>query len=190
MEGIRLFSRTSLPLQSPQSSLVFDSSLESSDPLVQSSSDPAHQACHSPLEIEYTTTHLKSTLEKLMIHLFEHEKNLQIRWIPGSFPFTLPSWEMEVFYNGKWLELCGCGMIRQEILDRTGNTDKVGWAFGLGLERIAMVLFDIPDIRLFWSKDPRFINQFKDGSIQKFVPFSKYPSCYKVPLALFYNTQS
>ena len=60
-----------------------------------------------------------------------------------------------------------------------GNSDKVGWAFGLGLERIAMVLFDIPDIRLFWSKDVRFLSQFEKGEILKFIPFSKYPSCYK-----------
>ncbi|CAG8839420.1 15666_t:CDS:2, partial [Racocetra persica] len=57
--------------------------------------------------------------------------------------------------------------------------DKIGWAFGLGLERIAMVLFNIPDIRLFWSKDPRFLNQFTSNEIIKFKPFSKYPSCIK-----------
>jgi phenylalanyl-tRNA synthetase alpha chain len=56
---------------------------------------------------------------------------------------------------------------------------KHGWAFGLGLERLAMVLFDIPDIRLFWSEDARFSSQFKDGKITKFVPYSKFPMCYK-----------
>ena len=60
-----------------------------------------------------------------------------------------------------------------------GNDDCVGWAFGLGLERIAMVLFDIPDIRLFWSSDPRFLSQFTPGKLSKFTPFSKYPPCYK-----------
>lgn len=55
----------------------------------------------------------------------------------------------------------------------------MGWAFGLGLERIAMVLFGIPDIRLFWSEDPRFRQQFADGSIVPFRPFSKNPPCYK-----------
>lgn len=56
---------------------------------------------------------------------------------------------------------------------------KHGWAFGLGLERLAMVLFDIPDIRLFWSEDDRFSSQFQDGKITKFVPYSKFPMCYK-----------
>lgn len=55
----------------------------------------------------------------------------------------------------------------------------MGWAFGLGLERLAMVLFSIPDIRLFWSTDPRFLEQFQDGKITHFQPFSKYPPCLK-----------
>lgn len=57
--------------------------------------------------------------------------------------------------------------------------NKIGWAFGLGLERIAMVLFSIPDIRLFWSEDVRFLSQFEQGKINAFQPYSKYPSCFK-----------
>lgn len=70
-------------------------------------------------------------------------------------------------------------MLEQEIVRNAGIGEEVGWAFGLGLERLAMVLFDIPDIRLFWSKDPRFVSQFQDGVISKFKPYSKYPECYK-----------
>lgn len=55
----------------------------------------------------------------------------------------------------------------------------MGWAFGLGLERLAMVLFSIPDIRLFWSTDPRFLDQFQDGRISSFQSFSKFPPCFK-----------
>ena len=55
----------------------------------------------------------------------------------------------------------------------------MGWAFGLGLERLAMILFDIPDIRLFWSNDSRFLSQFSSGKITKFKSFSKFPACYK-----------
>lgn len=61
----------------------------------------------------------------------------------------------------------------------TDVPNKLGWAFGLGLERIAMVLFSIPDIRLFWSMDPRFRSQFKQGEITTFKPYSKYPACFK-----------
>ena len=60
-----------------------------------------------------------------------------------------------------------------------GVPDKIGWAFGLGLERIAMVLFGIPDIRLFWSQDARFLSQFKDGQITTFKPYSRNPPCYQ-----------
>jgi len=57
------------------------------------------------------------------------------------------------------MEVLGCGVTEQEILKRSGRVDSVAWAFGLGLERLAMVLFDIPDIRLFWSTDQRFTSQ-------------------------------
>jgi phenylalanyl-tRNA synthetase alpha chain len=56
---------------------------------------------------------------------------------------------------------------------------KLGWAFGLGLERIAMILYGIPDIRLFWSTDERFLSQFKPGEINTFKPYSRYPACFK-----------
>jgi phenylalanyl-tRNA synthetase alpha chain len=67
-------------------------------------------------------------------------------------------------------------------MDRLGNPgvpQKTGWAFGLGLERIAMILFSIPDIRLFWSEDSRFLQQFQAGRITTFQPYSKYPPCIK-----------
>lgn len=62
-------------------------------------------------------------------------------------------------FQEKWLEVLGCGVTEQEILKRSGKVNNVAWAFGLGLERLAMVLFDIPDIRLFWSSDERFTSQ-------------------------------
>ncbi|KAJ1916279.1 phenylalanyl-tRNA synthetase alpha subunit, mitochondrial [Tieghemiomyces parasiticus] len=104
---------------------------------------------------------------------------IPVRWIEGNFPFTTPSWEMEVLYQGAWLEICGCGIMKQKIMDDAGLQDHIGWAAGFGLERLAMVLFDIPDIRLFWSEDPRFLGQFRPGTITQFAPFSKYPPCPK-----------
>ena len=65
------------------------------------------------------------------------------------------------------------------LIDTAGASDKVGWAFGLGLERFAMRLYDIPDIRLFWSEDERFLGQFKNNNNDGFKPFSKYPPSYK-----------
>ena len=110
------------------------------------------------------------------MHLFG---DVPMRWNDDYFPFTEPSFELEVYYNDAWLEVLGCGVIHPEVLDNAELSGKQGWAFGLGLERLAMVLFGIPDIRLFWSTDPRFQSQFTDGKITTFFPYSKYPSCYK-----------
>ncbi|ESK96980.1 phenylalanyl-trna synthetase [Moniliophthora roreri MCA 2997] len=140
------------------------------------------QECHDPVYAEAVTRNLKLSLNSLILRLFgghTHEEPLKVRWIEAYFPFTSPSFEVEVFFRGKWLEILGCGVIRQATLDTSGVQDKIGWAFGLGLERIAMVLYSIPDIRLFWSTDPRFLSQFKAGEITPFKSYSKYPSCYK-----------
>merc|ERR1712113_1301569 len=81
-------------------------------------------------------------------------------------------------------EVLGCGVIHHDVLVNAGLDPSVvhGWAFGLGLERLAMVLFGIPDIRLFWSLDPRFSDQFNEMSFANkttFKPFSKYPPVMK-----------
>lgn len=119
---------------------------------------------------------LHDTMVSLITDLFPNRK---YRCVDSDFPFTQPSWEYEVSYNGEWLEVLGCGVIREEIINGCGLDGEAGWAFGMGLDRLAMVLFDIPDIRLFWSKDERFLDQFREGRECRFVPFSKHPSCYK-----------
>jgi phenylalanyl-tRNA synthetase alpha chain len=103
---------------------------------------------------------LKETLYGVAQSLFG--ENVEARWLGDSFPFTHPSWQLEILYRGKWLEVLGCGIIQQRILQEAKVEDKIGWAFGIGLERIAMILFDIPDIRYFWSEvDWFFILKFK-----------------------------
>jgi phenylalanyl-tRNA synthetase alpha chain len=116
---------------------------------------------------------LKDTLSRLIEDLFP---NCEYRFIDEYFPFTDPSFEVEVFFNGKWMEVLGCGKIHQQIMDNCGLGNEEGWAFGLGLERLAMVFFEIPDIRYFWSDDARFLDQFEDGKITKFEEYSKYPA--------------
>ena len=70
--------------------------------------------------------------------------------------------------------------MQQQILDANGREGDKAWAFGLGLERLAMILFDIPDIRLFWSDDKRFTSQFKEENMNvKFVSYSKFPPVFK-----------
>lgn len=86
--------------------------------------------------------------------------DVEMKWSKDHFPFTDPSFELEIFYNNEWLEILGSGVIHDEVMTSgSRNIDQeVGWAFGLGLERWAMKLYDIDDIRQFWSEDPRFIN--------------------------------
>jgi len=119
---------------------------------------------------------LKDALEGMVDAVFGP---VEKRWVDAYFPFTEPSFELEIFYNDKWLEVLGCGVMQQDILRKAGRGEQPGWAFGLGLERLAMVLFNIPDIRLFWSQDERFTSQFKDGQIVEFKPFSKYPDAFR-----------
>ncbi len=105
--------------------------------------------------------------------------DVEMRWVDAYFPFTEPSMELEIFFRDEWLEVLGSGVVQQKILDQTGQGDKIGWAFGLGLERLAMVLYKIPDIRLFWSDDQRFLKQFGRGKTTEFKPYSSYPPCLK-----------
>lgn len=128
---------------------------------------------------------MKATLESLVVALFGQSSLQQTRWVPAYFPFTDPSWELEICRleaggETKWMEVLGCGVIHSQILRNCGRPrQEVGWAFGLGLERLAMALFEIPDIRLFWSEDPRFISQFGSDQIVKFKPYSRHPLCFK-----------
>ncbi len=123
---------------------------------------------------EVVIENLKDTLSGLIKHLFGND--VKYRFVDEYFPFTHPSFEVEVEYNGKEMEVLGSGVIHKEIMKNCNMEGQNGWAFGMGLERLAMIFFDIPDIRYFWSEDPRFLNQFKAGEFTKFQSYSKYPS--------------
>lgn len=111
---------------------------------------------------------LKCILSGLVEHLFP---GCEYRYNSDYFPFTDPSFEIEVKYKDDWLEILGCGIVHEEILKRNNITCSY-WAFGLGLERLCMLFFKIPDIRYFWSQDEKFTSQFKEGTITEFVPYS------------------
>ncbi|KAK3070705.1 phenylalanyl-tRNA synthetase alpha subunit, mitochondrial [Teratosphaeriaceae sp. CCFEE 6253] len=154
--------------------------------------NPLQEKHHSPKEAEIVAAHLKCSLEDMVVTIFTtanqalaasghasdaDQDPLKVRWVEAFFPHTSPSWEMEVWWRGDWLEVLGCGVIEQPLLIRAEQPERIGWAFGIGLERIAMLLFGIPDIRLFWSKDPRFLKQFSQREPNKrFQPFSKHPA--------------
>jgi len=120
---------------------------------------------------------LKDVIEGLMDHLFG--AGTEKRWAADHFPFTEPSFELEIHHEGEWLEVLGCGVVHEKVLELSNRTGRRGWAFGLGLERLAMILFKIPDIRLFWTEDERFHSQFREGKIAEFRPYSKFPPVFK-----------
>ncbi len=87
---------------------------------------------------------------------------VELRFRPSYFPFTEPSAEADIRWNKNWLEVLGCGMVHPNVLEGVGvDTNKyTGFAFGLGVERMAMLKYDIPDLRAFFENDIRFLDQF------------------------------
>ncbi|ARF12507.1 phenylalanyl-tRNA synthetase [Klosneuvirus KNV1] len=119
---------------------------------------------------------LKRMLAGLVNYLFP---NCSYRLNPDYFPFTHPSFEIEVDYNGKWLEVLGCGVVQPAILENNGIKNKRAIACGLGLDRLAMIFSCIPDIRYIWFPSEKFLSQYADGKLNKFVPYSDLPSLAK-----------
>lgn len=112
-----------------------------------------------------TFADLKGTLSTFLQQLFDvapSASGLKTRFRPHYFPFTEPSAEFDVFFNGDWLELGGCGMVHPQVLENVGyDSEKyTGFAFGFGIERMAMIKFGIDDLRLFYDNDLRFLEQF------------------------------
>lgn len=112
--------------------------------------------------------HLKGTLEMFFQSVFG--EGIEVRFRPHFFPFTEPSFEIDVKHPERgWIEVAGCGMVDPAVFehictsrgDRAYDPDKVtGFAFGMGIERLAMILFGIPDIRKLIENDQRFLRQF------------------------------
>jgi phenylalanyl-tRNA synthetase alpha chain len=117
-----------------------------------------------------TPDDLKHTLSEIGRSVFG-ETNF--RFYEHNFPYTDPSYEMEAEINGHWIEMLGSGMARKSVLANFGLTGYHGWAYGFGLERLAIASMELPDIRLLWSEDPRVKKQLKLG--HKFVEVSKFP---------------
>ena len=89
------------------------------------------------------------------------QQDIKIRLRPSYFPFTEPSFEIDIWLENRWLEIAGAGMVNRKVLENGGITDPniQGFAFGFGVERLAMILYDIDDIRLIHSADIRFTSQ-------------------------------
>lgn len=196
LEGARMWSQDDPNLEEnmlkdiasiPSTNIIVD------DPFRENPSNSGNpkQSYMTDTQVKLASIHLKKTLEFLVNQVFERAREsarlagsteaylnepLKVRWVEAYFPWTSPSWEIEVWWKGEWLECCGCGIVQQQVLLNAGlPNNKFSWAFGVGLDRIAMLLFGIPDIRLFWTLDERFANQFQQGHISTFQPYSKYP---------------
>ena len=105
---------------------------------------------------------MKGTLEYFVQEMFG--KDTKMRFRPSYFPFTEPSAEVDIWNSklNQWMEILGCGMVNPNVLSNVGYDNKKyqGFAFGMGIERIAMIKYGIKDIRLFYQNDKRFLEQF------------------------------
>lgn len=124
-------------------------------------------------EKKITLDDLKEVLSEIAKAIFG--KDIEYRFNVDTFPYTDPSCEMEIKVDDRWIEALGSGVVRGSVLEKLGVDSKVynGWAFGFGLERLAIVSMELPDIRLLWSNDPRVKKQLKLGN--KFKEVSKFP---------------
>lgn len=119
----------------------------------------------------------RADLESALVKIVQAISGEQIkcRFNDDSFPYTYDSIEMEVEKDGKWVEVLGGGIAQPSVLEKLGVDSKIwgGWAFGFGLERLAIISMELPDIRLLWSDDERVKKQLKLGN--KFKEVSKFP---------------
>ncbi|WP_345775182.1 hypothetical protein [Mycoplasma sp. ATU-Cv-508] len=100
------------------------------------------------------------TLENLVNFILEGKYEIRLR--PSYFPFTSPSLEMDIKIAGRWTEVLGAGLIARSVFDKAGyQSNQNGFAAGIGLDRLAMVKYQIPDIREFYKNDLRFLSQFR-----------------------------
>ncbi len=124
-----------------------------------------HQLEALVVDVDVTMVDLKSSVNQLIHTYFGPET--QWRFRPSFFPFTEPSCEVDVLWvdkkgNEEWMEIGGCGMVDPNVFDAVGiDSEKyTGWAFGFGIERLAMKKYGITDIRLLFENDLRFLKQF------------------------------
>lgn len=127
-------------------------------------------ATHSPMfhQVEglwvdeaMSFANLKGVVQDFLQRFFERE-DLRVRFRPSFFPFTEPSAEMDMSWGDGWLEIGGCGMVHPNVLRHVSiDSEKyLGFAFGLGVERLAMLRYGVNDLRLFYESDLRFLKQF------------------------------
>ena len=127
-------------------------------------------ATHSPMfhqveglwiDEQVTFADLKGVFTDFLRRLFERD-DLQVRFRPSFFPFTEPSAEFDMSFGDGWLELAGSGQVHPNVLRAVGIDPEryQGFAFGVGIDRLAMMRYGVDDLRLFFENDLRFLGQF------------------------------
>ncbi|KAL9010356.1 MAG: hypothetical protein Q9180_009303, partial [Flavoplaca navasiana] len=154
MEGARMWDRRKVPggniAKAVRDDLAkmpkHDLEVEDPNPTIHPERNPLQAEHHSQEEVEAVAAHLKRSLEGVVVELFSkakqaaaaanapdplnQEEPLRVRWVEAYFPFTSPSWELEVFWQGDWLEILGCGVTKQDLYINAGIPNHIGWAFG------------------------------------------------------------
>lgn len=121
-----------------------------------------HQVEGLVIDENISFANLKAVLHQFVEAFFERKAELRFR--PSYFPFTEPSAEVDVTWGeGKWLEILGCGMVHPNVLESADvDSEKyTGYAFGIGIERLAMLRYGVTDLRTFFENDLRFLRQFR-----------------------------
>ncbi len=121
-----------------------------------------HQVEGLVIDENVSFANLKAVLHEFVEAFFERKAELRFR--PSYFPFTEPSAEVDVRWGeDKWLEILGCGMVHPNVLENAGiDSEKyTGYAFGMGIERLAMLRYGVSDLRTFFENDLRFLRQFR-----------------------------
>ena len=121
-----------------------------------------HQVEGLVIDRNISFANLKAVLHQFVERFFERKAELRFR--PSYFPFTEPSAEVDVLWGeDKWLEILGCGMVHPNVLESAGidSEEFTGYAFGMGVERLAMLRYGVTDLRTFFENDLRFLGQFR-----------------------------
>lgn len=111
--------------------------------------------------------HLKDEQQTTLIELAKHliGSDLQYRWTDMNSATTEPSWMLEIYHQNEWQRISSGGLIRREILEKCERPDGVGWEIAINLDRLAMTLYNIFDIRQLWNASPNFLRQFEPKTI-------------------------
>lgn len=112
---------------------------------------------------------LQNEYQTLLIEMAKHfiGNDVKYRWTEANLASTDPSWIFEIFHVDEWHRISGCGLIRNDILEKSERINTTGWEIGIGLDRLAMILYKIFDVRLLWNSDQIFLKQFEPQKLSE-----------------------